>query len=85
MDMQKLAYFAEGNIFTGSATKDAEKGLLLRYRVEPDTKEGELKVWAWKKDLCFERAGEIEERSFPLNQPGLDSAKAWLQSLFDTL
>lgn len=85
MELQKLAYFTEGNTFTGSATKDPEKGLLLRCRAEPDTGEGELKVWAWKKDLCFERAGETEEKTFPLNQQGLDQACAWLQSLYDAL
>lgn len=85
MDMQKLAYFTEGNTFTGSATKDPVRGLLLRYRAVPDVGEGELKLWAWKKDLCFERAGETEEKAFPLNQQGLDDAAAWLQSLYDAL
>ena len=85
MDMQKLAYFTEGNIFTGSATKDPAAGLLLRYRLEPDGEEGQLNAWAWQQDLCFERAAEKEEKSFPLNQQGLDSAVAWLQSLYDTL
>ncbi len=85
MDLQKLAYFTEGNTFTGSATKDPEKGILLRYRAEPNIGEGELKAWAWSKDLCFERAGEMEEKSFPLNQQGLEAADAWLQSLYDAL
>lgn len=85
MDLQKLAYFTEGNTFTGSQTKDPETEILLRYRVEPDTGEGELKAWAWAKDVCFERAGEKEERSFPLNQEGLEAADAWLQSLYDAL
>lgn len=85
MDLQKLVYFTEGNTFTGSRTKDPEKGILLRYRAEPDTAEGELKAWAWTKDLCFERAGEREEKSFPLNQQGLEAADAWLQGLYDAL
>lgn len=85
MDMQKLAYFTEGNTFTGSATKDPGKGALLRYRVEPDVGEEELKAWAWDKDLCFERAGQVEEKSFPLNAQGLDALLAWLQGLYDAL
>lgn len=85
MELQKLAYFTEGNTFTGSQTKDPEKEVLLRYRAEPDPSEGGLKVWAWTKDLCFERAGEREEKTFPLNQQGLEEAEAWLQSLYDAL
>ncbi len=85
MYLQKLAYFTEGNTFTGSRTKDPEKGVILRFRAVPDTGEGELKAWAWSSDVCFERAGEIEEKSFPLNQEGLDAAEAWLQSLYDAL
>lgn len=85
MDLQKISFFTEGNTFTGSATKDAKKGLLLRYRVEPDVENGEMKVWAWRKDLCFERAGEKEEKSFLLNERGLEETHAWLQELYDAL
>lgn len=85
MDIQKLTFFTEGNTFTGSASKDGEAGLLLRYLVEPDKENGQLKAYAWRKDVCFERAGEREEHHFPLKQQGLEEADAWLQSLFDAL
>ena len=85
IDLQQLTYFTEGNIFTGSATKDPEKGLLLRYRVVPDKEDGALKAWAWTKDLCFERAGETKEMEAPLNTQGLQSIADWLQGLYEAL
>lgn len=85
MDLQKLTFFTEGNTFTGSASKDPAAGLLLRYLVEPDKENEQLKAYAWRKDLCFERAGEKEEREFPMTQQGLEEADAWLQGLFDAL
>ncbi len=85
MDMQKLAYFTEGNTYTGSATKDREQGLLLRYKVEPDLEEQQLSAHAWARDLCFEKAGEAQRQAFPLNQEGLDKLLAWLQGQYDAL
>ncbi len=85
MDLQKLTFFTEGNTFTGSASKALAAGLLLRYLVEPDKENEQLKAYAWRKDLCFERAGEKEEREFPMTQQGLEEADAWLQGLFDAL
>ena len=40
MDMQKLAYFAEGNIFTGSATKDAERACCCATVSSPTPRKG---------------------------------------------
>ncbi|MCI8395771.1 MAG: hypothetical protein HFE88_08580 [Acutalibacter sp.] len=85
MDLQKLTFFTEGNTFTGSVSKDPAAGLLLRYLVEPDKENEQLKAYAWRKDLCFERAGEKEEQEFPMTQQGLEEADAWLQGLFDAL
>lgn len=85
MDIQKLTYFVEGNTFTGGATKDGEKGLLLRYRVEPDNGNGQLLAWAWTRDVCFERAGDTEEKTFLMTEEGLAELDAWLQGLFDAL
>lgn len=36
MDMQKLSFFTEGNVFTGSRTKDWSARTMLRYLVRPD-------------------------------------------------
>ena len=85
MDLQKLTFCTEGNTFTGRASKALAAGLLLRYLVEPDKENEQLKAYAWRKDLCFERAGEKEEREFPMTQQGLEEADAWLQGLFDAL
>lgn len=85
MDIQKLAYFAEGNTFTGSASKDPRRGLVLRYRAEPDLENRRLAAHAWTKDLCFERAGETQRRDFPLSQEGLEQLCAWLQEQYDAL
>ncbi len=75
-DIQKLAYFVEGNSFTGSKTgKDGE---VLRYRVTPDKENAQLKAWCWTEDKCFELAGGKREAAFPLDAGGMDALLGWL-------
>ena len=83
-DMAKRGLFLKK---FGSIWCSFEKGpaQALRYRVEPDKENEQLKAYAWRKDLCFERAGEKEEREFPMTQQGLEEADTWLQGLFDAL
>ena len=39
LELQKFHYFDEGNSYAGEKVKDADKGLRLRYRVEPNKEE----------------------------------------------
>lgn len=73
-DMQNLTYFAEGNTFTGSRSQG---DVILRYRVEPDTENGQLLAWCWQEDKCFERANP-EKEEFPLTASGLEALIRWL-------
>ena len=78
-DMQKLVYFTEGNRFSGSRSED---GRIIRYRVDPDKENERLLAWCWREDLCFEKAKEKSEGSFPLTQDGLEQLLAWLEEGF---
>ena len=80
LDMQKLVYFAEGNRFAGSHSGD---GRIIRYRVEPNRENERLLAWCWREDLCFEKAKEKSEESFPLTQEGLDALILWLEKKFE--
>lgn len=82
MDLQKLTFFTEGNTFTGSRTKDPKTGALLRYLVYPDRENAKLIAYAWRTDVCFERAKERQEASFPLSEQGLSEIQAWLQEQY---
>lgn len=85
LDLQKLAYFTEGNSFTGSKTKDRETGPLLRYLVRPEREEPGLRVFCWTEDLCFEKAEEKREKLFSLDEEGLGQALAWLTAQYEAL
>ena len=80
LDMQKLVYFTEGNRFAGSHSGD---GRIIRYRVEPNRENEWLLAWCWREDLCFEKAKEKSEESFPLTQEGLDALILWLEKKFE--
>ena len=80
LDMQKLVYFTEGNRFAVSHSGD---GRIIRYRVEPDRENERLLAWCWREDLCFEKAKEKSEESFPLTQEGLDALILWLEKKFE--
>ena len=79
-DVQKLVYFTEGNRFAGSHSGD---GRIIRYRVEPNRENERLLAWCWREDLCFEKAKEKSEESFPLTQEGLDALILWLEKKFE--
>ncbi len=85
MDLQKLTFFTEGNTFTGSKTKDAEAGKLLRYLARPNFETGKLDVFAWTEDLCFEKSSQRQESGFSLDESGLEAARSWLGELFQAL
>ena len=40
-------------------------------------------AWCWREDLCFEKAKEKSEESFPLTQEGLDALILWLEKKFE--
>ena len=80
LDMQKLVYFTEGNRFAGSHSGD---GRIIRYRVEPNRENERLLAWCWREDLCFEKAKEKSEESFPLTQEGRDALILWLEKKFE--
>lgn len=77
LDLQKLTFFTEGNTFTGERT--GEQGAILRYLVKPNREANDLAAFVWHSDVCFEQAGEKEERSFPLSEEGLEEIQRWLQ------
>lgn len=71
-----LDYFEWKNCFTGSL------GQSFRYRVLP---EGEtMKVFVWRKDLCFEKCQVEAEAAFALSQDGLTELDRWLQSQYQS-
>ncbi len=63
LDVPALSYFEQGNVFTGSCRKD------FRYRIAKQ--EDSLSAWIWYADVCFEKAGDSEELTFPLTSEGL--------------
>lgn len=77
IETAKLAYFVEGNTYTGSRTKDPAAGAILRYRLVPDRENSLLQVACWDRDVCYEKA-EPQEREFPLEAEGLEAARSWL-------
>lgn len=78
MDMQKLSFFTEGNVFTGSRTKDWSARTMLRYLVRPDKENEKLLAWCWKEDVCFELAQERQNAEFPLSEEGVQAVQDWL-------
>ncbi len=84
-ELQKLSFFTEGNFYTGSKTKDAGAGTVLRYLVRPDAENGELDVFSWERDVCFDLATEKREKRFPMTQEGLEQAHAWLSEQYEAL
>lgn len=85
MELQKLSYFTEGNFYTGSRTKNAEAGTVLRYLVRPDKENLELDVFSWTRDVCFDLASDKLEKRFPMTQEGLEQAHAWLLEQYEAL
>lgn len=69
-DIAKLNHFTEGNLYTGSKTKDWEKGTVIRYKVWPDRENEKLIASCWAQDVCYEKAQDKEEREFPLTAEG---------------
>ncbi len=85
MDMQKLTYFTEGNVFTGSKTKDWAARTMLRYLVRPDFENEKLLAYSWTDDVCFECAGGKKEAGFPLNDEGIEQIQIWLRERYEEL
>lgn len=77
LGLQKLAFFTEGNTFTGE--HDREAGPLMRYLVKPNHEEKTLLAYVWNSDVCFEKAEEKTEQVFPLSEKGLEEIRSWLQ------
>lgn len=85
LDLQKLAYFTEGNLFTGSRKKEVETGKILRYLVRPNPEEQMLEAFLWGADVCFEKAEEKKEAKFPLTEEGLSQVQDWLYQAYEAL
>lgn len=85
IDLQKLVFFTQGNTFTGSRTKDAARGVLLRYRAAPDKDAGEIVAHCWKQDVCFELAKDPIEARFPMTEEGLSQAQQWFAEQYESL
>lgn len=88
-DMQKLNYFITdgtvSNLFTGSKTKDSKKGLVLRYLVKADLQEEKLHAFAWKQDVCYEKAVDKQNLSTAMEEAGLEEIHTWLNEIWETL
>ncbi len=85
LELQKYHYFEEGNSYAGQRTKDWEKGLLLRYYVEPDKEASLLRAYAWTQDVCFDLAPDKMSQEYPLSEEGLDRAVEWLEEAYRQL
>ncbi len=85
LELQKFHYFDEGNTYAGQKTKDFEKGILLRYLVTPDKEASLIKAYAWKEDLCFDKAHDKLEVEYPLSEDGLSRAVEWLEAQYQAL
>ena len=81
-DIAKLNHFTEGNLYTGSKTKDWEKGTVIRYKVWPDRENEKLIASCWAQDVCYEKAQDKEEREFPLTAEGVDAVRNWLMERY---
>ena len=81
-DIAKLNHFTEGNLYTGSKTKDWEKGTVIRYKVWPDRENEKLIASCWAQDVCYEKAQDKEEREFPLTAEGVDAVRTWLMERY---
>lgn len=85
LELQKFHYFEEGNSYAGEKTKDPLRDLRLRYLVAPDKDAALLRAYAWREDVCFQRAQEKDSQEYPLTEEGLDQARAWLEGLYAAL
>ena len=77
-------WFHRAFVYTGSVT-DREKGLDFRYRYEQAEQEdgtAVLKVQTYST-LCYEKAGDVEEQTFPWTEEGVEALKAWYQSQYE--
>ena len=52
-DIAKLSHFTEANLYTGSKTKDWEKGTVIRYKVWPDRENEKLIASCWAQDCLL--------------------------------
>ncbi len=85
-DLPGFNFFGEGNTWTGSRTKSREEQILLRARIVPDKQAGQLTAQLWKnQDVCFEKAKEVESRSFPLKAESLEEIQSWLSEEYEKL
>jgi hypothetical protein len=78
IDILGLNHYTEGNDFTGSMTHNRQRKLLIRFRIVPDLESSKLKVYCWRSDVCFEKARDLEEATFPLTEAGLDQVRQWV-------
>lgn len=77
-------WFHRAFVYTGSVT-DREKSLDFRYRyeqVEQEDGTAVLKAQTYSS-LCYEKAGDVEERTFPWTDEGVEALKAWYQSQYE--
>ena len=69
--------------YTGSVT-DREKNLDFRYRCEQvQGGDGDALKASTYSDLCYELARDIEEKTFPWTDEGVEELRAWYQSQYE--
>ena len=53
--------------------------------MEPNKEESVFLVYAWEEDLCFQRAHDIEQKTYPFSEEGLEQAVDWLEEKYAAL
>lgn len=71
-DIPEIAFFENGNVFTGS------EGKSFRYRLA--NSDGKLQAWVWYDDICFELCTDPISETFELSNDALPNATDWIFS-----
>lgn len=91
LSFPRFDYFEQGNLWTGSLTKDRKEGTMVRGRIFPKMdSEGrvleELQVCLWvNEDLCYELATGKMERVFLPMEESMEEIRAWFFEEYEKL
>ena len=83
-EIMDARWFHRAFVYTGSVT-DREKNLDFRYRYEQvqGGDDGDALKASTYSDLCYELAQDIEEKTFPWTDEGVEELRAWYQSQYE--
>lgn len=76
-----LRWFDRAHFYAGSITdRDTKHVFCFRYEQSGDEKE--LKVSTYS-NVCYEKANDVEEQSFPWTEEGVEQLKQWYQAQYE--